>query len=308
MKIKGALYLLAGICMISTAKAQSAADQEAINKLCGCYSVSFNYAETFTTDTVNSYMAKPRTTKSVVEYAFPIEQSSNKIVIQHLLVIPDGRGTVIKHWREDWEYEQTTWWEYSQAQEWTKVTVPAEEVKGQWVQTVWEVEDAPRYAGSSNWVRTNQEEFWLNTTDAPLPRREFTKRSDYNILKRTNRIVVSEKGYVHEQDNQKILRKANQADRIIAEEKGYNTYIRLADSECASAVAFWTAAESAYWTDVREAWELKMKASKRIKIQNKVDGNLLYEALDMLYAQQLPTIERKKEIQAVLSKYVKIVE
>jgi len=148
----------------------------------------------------------------------------------------------------------------------------------------------------------------LNTTDAPLPRREFTKRSDYNILKRTNRIVVSEKGYVHEQDNQKILRKANQADRIIAEEKGYNTYIRLADSECASAVAFWTAAESAYWTDVREAWELKMKASKRIKIQNKVDGNLLYEALDMLYAQQLPTIERKKEIQAVLSKYVKIVE
>lgn len=296
--------LLAGLLLAASAQAQSPSDQQAIKQLCGCFAVTFNYAETFSTDTVTKHFAKPRKTASVVEYAFPIEESPQKIVIQHLLVIPNGKGTVIKHWREDWEYEQTSWWNFTNDQEWTKVTVPKAAVKGQWVQTVWEVDDAPRYAGSSNWVNTNNQLFWLNTTDAPLPRREFTKRSDYNILQRSNKIVFTGQGYNHEQDNLKILRNPGKVDQLIAEEKGFNTYIRLADADCAQARKYWSVAAQDFWTDTREAWSLLMQDAKRIKLHKKVNGLLLYQALDGLYEQNLTGVKRKEALLKMIGTYI----
>jgi len=306
MKVKFILGMLLGLGSITSLRAQSTTDLEAIKQLCGCFRVSFDYAETFTTDSINQYYAKAKTAKTVVEYAFPIVESDSRIVIQHLLVIPDGRGTVIKHWREEWEYEQNQWWEYSGPQEWTKKTVPAEQVKGQWVQSVWEVEDAPRYAGSAAWIQANKEIFWLNTSDAPLPRREFTKRSDYNILNRTNRIVVSPHGYVHEQDNKKILRFADQNDQVIAEEKGYNTYRRIREEDCANARRFWTQEQAEYWAEIRKSWDLILRKHTKIQIKQKVNGQLLYEALDILYAKNLNSADRTAAITAILNQYVMI--
>ena len=65
------------------------------------------------------------------------------------------------------------------------------DAKGKWLQTVWEVDDAPRYQGISNWVNIDGKTYWENTADAPLPRREYTKRKDYQIMKRGNKIVVN---------------------------------------------------------------------------------------------------------------------
>ena len=92
-------------------------------------------------------------------------------------------------------------------------------MKGKWVQSVWEVSDAPRYQGASNWVTTDGITFWQNTAGmAPLPRREYSVRDDYNILKRTNRIILTNNGWVHEQDNQKIIR-GEGIDKLLVEEK-----------------------------------------------------------------------------------------
>ena len=53
--------------------------------------------------------------------------------------------------------------------------------------------------------------------DAPLPRREYTKRNDYNVLKRINRHEIKDFGWVHEQDNLKILRE--NSDNLLLKKK-----------------------------------------------------------------------------------------
>ncbi|RYH09545.1 hypothetical protein EON65_40040, partial [archaeon] len=125
----------------------------------------------------------------------------------------------MKHWREEWTYENPVYWRYKGDRLWVKEILKPEDVKGKWTQSVWEVSDEPRYQGLSQFVNLDNKIIWQSTTDAPLPRREYSVRSDYNILKRTNRINIVENGYVHEQDNIKIQR-ANGEDKILVEEKG----------------------------------------------------------------------------------------
>lgn len=304
MKIKKTILSFFLLVIVWSATAQTKQDKEALKDLCGCFAVTFNYAETFTNDTIHKKTAHPMDNFAVTEYEFPIEESPKKIVIQHLLVIPDGKGTVIKHWREDWEFEKNVLWQYDKDKTWRKVQRKPSDVKGQWTQTVWEVDDAPRYQGTSEWVKTNNQLFWLNTTDAPLPRREYTTRHDYNVMNRTNRIIVTPGGYMHEQDNKKIIRQDGHADSLLAEEKGYNNYVRLPDTACAQAKAFWSQAKSGFWTDVRNVWEQKMAASDAIQLVGKVNDKFLYEALDDIEKKGLAGSERKQTIQKVLEQYI----
>lgn len=58
--------------------AQTAQDKASIDKLCGCFAVTFNYAETFTNDTMNTFKSHPRDNRSVVEYELPIRQDAEK--------------------------------------------------------------------------------------------------------------------------------------------------------------------------------------------------------------------------------------
>jgi len=293
-----------GTVALST-QAQTTQEQQAIKQLCGCFAVTFNYAETFTNDTTKTMASHLMDTNAVLEYEFPIEETPKKVVIQHILIVPGG--PMIKHWREEWAYEQTTLWQYDKDKEWVKTTLSPDEVKGKWTQSIWEVSDAPRYQGVSDWVSTNHELFWLNTTDAPLPRREYTIRDDYNVLNRTNRIIVSDKGYMHEQDNKKIIRRAGQPDSILTYEKGYNKYVRMSDSKCEGARAFWTKDKAEFWADVRAVWAEKMDKANRIKVKGAIDNQLLYEALGEVEDKKLSGDKRKKAIERVMNRYISIV-
>lgn len=121
---------------------------------------------------------------------------------------------------------------------WVKQEQKPEQYKGKWTQTVWEVDHAPRYQAVSEWITTEGKTFWQATTNAPLPRREYTVRSDYNILKRGNRLLLTDGGWTHEQDNDKLL-VAGTAQKLIAQEKGYNIYTKPADAKCAYAKTWW---------------------------------------------------------------------
>ena len=102
--------------------------------------------------------------------------------IQHLLVVgPPDQQMVIKHWRQDWIYENTNFYMFNGDNQWQFVNKPKSEVKGQWTQKVYQVDDSPRYQGSASWVHVDGKSYWENITSAPLPRREYTKRSDYNV-------------------------------------------------------------------------------------------------------------------------------
>lgn len=261
--------------LVATTGINAQADgKKIVDKLCGCFEVSFKYAETFAPDADYKYHDREEI-GGTAELALPIEVSDKKIVIQHLLIV--GNNTVVKHWREEWTYENPVIWKYKGDRTWVKETVSEEEVKGKWTQTVWEVADEPRYQGFSQFVNLDGKIFWQNSTDAPLPRREYSVRNDYNILKRTNRLNITDSGYLHEQDNQKIIR-SNGTDRLLVEEKGHNIYKRIAEKECTAAKTYWEKNQG-YWGRVRKIWADYITTHNTISLKNKIGDKMLHEYL-----------------------------
>lgn len=257
---------------INTATAQT--PDKNINNLCGCFDVEFKYAETFSPNE-NYKFHERETISGGLELVFPVEASDKKIVLQHLLVITDK--VIIKHWREDWTYENPIIWKYQGDKTWKKEIQKPEAVKGKWTQSIWEVSDEPRYQGTSEWVNVNGQNIWQSTTDAPLPRREYSKRSDYNLLNRTNRIIITDTGYLHDQDNRKII-KENSSENLLVEEKGMNRYKKLDETTCNAAKVWWEK-NKIYWEKVRAIWEEKIANISTIKLETKVNDKVLHEYL-----------------------------
>ncbi len=269
-------YLMIAVMCIVTLSAFSQNKKKdeiaAIKSMCGCYEVKFNFSETFSPD--KDYEYHDKYASGALELVLPIEESKNKISLQHLLVI--GDSMIIKHWRQDWIYENTDFYSYDKNNNWTYTSKDKSEVAGQWTQKVYQVDDGPRYEGSATWVLSDGRQYWESTTDAPLPRREFSKRSDYNVMKRRNRQEITSYGWVHEQDNEKIQRDSN--DEILAFEKGWNTYTKVDDSKCKIAETWWDNNE-AYWTDVKKVWTQIFDKKEDLAINMKVNDKVLFQRL-----------------------------
>ena len=269
------IYTLLSLLFLNgTMLAQQKPDATNVNKLCGCFDVEFKYAETFSPDQQYKFHDRDEISGGT-EYIFPVEVADRKIVLQHLLVITDSM--IIKHWREDWTYENPVRWVYKGNKTWEKTILKPEEVKGKWTQSVWEVSDAPRYQGASDWVVLDGKLQWQNTADAPLPRREYSVRSDYNILRRTNTIIIGDSGWVHDQNNQKIIRQ-NGVDRLLVEEKGINSYHRVDESACAGAKIYWERNKD-FWTRVRKTWDNYTVSHTVVQLKGEVNGKVLHDVL-----------------------------
>ena len=225
-----------------------------------------------------------------------IEDEADKLAIQHILIVQDTM--LIKHWRQDWEFENTRLFEYQADKSWTLEDLPQEAVKGQWTQKVYQVDDSPRYSGTATWTHVDGKEEWENTTAAPLPRREYSKRHDYNIMLRENQVKLTDYGWVHEQDNVKILRDAAGTDHEIAQEKGYNIYKRVPDSRCAAAQEWWET-HKAVWAKVRTQWDALLANNQQLKLKSKVADKRLYE-----YLFELKPEAGSEEIKAILTQFI----
>lgn len=282
MRIKTVLFsasvLLAGLA----AKSQESKKQEdikAIKSMCGCYEVKFNFTETFSYPK-DSATYKPSATKHDygLEWVELVENNPNKLVLQHLLIVGKTENDIVKHWRQDWLYENTELYSFFKDKTWKYKKLTAKDVKGQWSQKVYQVDDSPRYEGTASWVHVDGTDYWKNIADAPLPRREFTKRDDYNVLKRRNIHEITKFGWIHEQDNDKLIRDDNGTDVLLAQEKGVDVYTKVEDSKCKAAQDYWkTNAE--LWKKVRAKWELVYQRDKDLTMQKKVGGKNLYEFL-----------------------------
>lgn len=254
-------------------------DKQSIKDMCGCYEVTFNFAETFNYSKDSLYKPSHNEISSGLEWAEMITDEDNKIVIQHLLQVGNpAEPMVVKHWRQDWEYENTDFYTYNANDNWKYVKKPAAEVKGQWTQKVFQVDDSPRYEGSGSWVHVDGKNYWENTSDAPLPRREYTVRSDYNVTVRGNRVEITNKGWIHDQDNEKVIRENGKEDVILAREKGLNTYIKVEDSRCAVAAKWWKD-NGKKWALVRNKWDEVYARNKNLSLEEKVDNKHLYKFL-----------------------------
>ncbi|MCG1036926.1 DUF6607 family protein [Polaribacter sargassicola] len=291
------LLIVASITM--HAQSKKTKDQKAIKEMCGCFEVTFNFTETFNYSKDSTY--KPSKTKvdRGLEWAGLVTDENNKISIQHLLQVGNpAEPMIIKHWRQDWLFENTDFYMFNADNNWTFEQKNKKDVKGQWTQKVYQVDDSPRYEGSSTWVHVDGKKYWENTTPAPLPRREYTQRSDYNITLRTNRHEITNYGWVHDQDNSKVIRKEGDSDFVLAKEKGYNTYVRVDDSKCKAAADWWKA-NGNKWLSVRNKWNEIYGRNKNLSLESKVDNKALYKHL---FSDE---ITKEEDINTIIESFVK---
>lgn len=299
--ITKSLYLsavMALTCGLGFSQDKKQQDIKSIKSMCGCYEVKFNFAETFQYPK-DSAAYKPSQTKheSALEWVELVEDTPNKISMQHLLIVSDDM--IIKHWRQDWLFENTDFYLFDKNTSWKYKKLDKKTVKGQWTQKVYQVDDSPRYEGSATWVHVDGQDYWANVTDAPLPRREHTKRNDYNVLKRRNIHEITSTGWNHEQDNQKLIRDDSGKDVLLAEEKGMDIYTKVADSKCLAAQKWWKE-NNALWKNVRDKWQTLFERNKDLNLEAKVNKKALYSLLFDLKPNAI-----KSESDAIIDKFVK---
>lgn len=243
-------------------------DRQAILSMVGEYKVKFEFEEF---EPVRGYQPKPCYRSGAYELVILVEDAPERIVLQHLLVHP-RMGFVIKHWRQDWHYEVSTRLEFVQDQIWCVKPVEPDEVAGSWTQSVYEVSDAPRYSGTGKWVHEQGASTW--TSDRcwrPLPRREYSKRSDYNALNVVNVHRITESGWEHEQHNRKVVRNGESEVLELVKERGSNTYRLITGYDFGSGYRYWSRTED-YWSRIRQEWHNRIELHQGAFLAYPVDG------------------------------------
>ncbi|MES0874915.1 DUF6607 family protein [Sinimarinibacterium thermocellulolyticum] len=246
-----------------------ARDRAAILAMQGEYQVSYTFKETAALK--SGYTPRRQKTDGAWEVVILVEDSPRHIVLQHLLVSSDGTQ-VIKHWRQDWHYEATSRWEFTEDQTWRLHPLPEERIAGHWTQCVYEVSDAPRYCGTGRWNHRYGVSTWTSDRSwRPLPRREYTQRSDYNALNAENRHTITPSGWTHEQDNTKTVRDGSRTRETLVREFGFNDYRLIEGFDFSPAYDYW-ARTKAYWANVRAEWTRRLAADGGIRLRTAVDG------------------------------------
>ncbi len=90
----------------------------------------------------------------------------------------------------------------------------------------------------------------------------------------------------------------NGKDLIIAQEKGYNTYVKVDDSKCKAAQDWWKK-NSDKWSRVRSKWDEVYGRNMTLKLESKVDNKVLYKHLFS------DKVSSKDEINGVIDAFVK---
>ncbi|WP_242111473.1 DUF6607 family protein [Luteimonas aquatica] len=244
-------------------------DHASILAMQGEYIVDFAFDETVLLQP--GYERHPAMRSGGNETVIVVEDTPARVVLQHILV-DEKSGHVTKHWRQDWVYEAPNRFEFSADQTWTVRALPAEQTRGAWTQCVFEVSDAPRYCGTGRWTYDNGIPTWTGDPSwRPLPRREYTKRSDYNAISAVNRHTITPAGWTHEQFNTKVRREADGRQIELAREFGFNDYQKTKDVDFKPAYAYWEATRD-YWAKVRARWDGLLSKPPGLRLKTKIDG------------------------------------
>jgi hypothetical protein len=263
-------------------------DRRAILAMAGPYRTSFEFIETVGY-TPGFERSRPYQSWGT-EYIHVVEAREDFIQLQHIMVMfvamADGGivGPIVqKHWRQDWHYEKPQLLAFAGHDTWERVTADAAQVEGAWAQSVYQVDDSPRYEALGRWEHYADFSTWIsNTTWRPLPRRESTVRDDYHVLEGTNRHTIIHNGWVHEEENYKVVLDgsgARAAERpYLAKELGVNRYERIKDFDWSAGDEYWTQT-GPFWADVRAVWQEYFDAQPSLDIVEEANGVPLFAAL-----------------------------
>jgi hypothetical protein len=190
---------------------------------------------------------------------------------------------VTKHWRQDWQYEPTHIVEYRGRDRWQRRKLDASQAKGVWQQTVYQVDESPRYASVGRWDHSASFSTWVSgETWRPLPRREWSVRDDYQVLVGTNRHTVSPTGWVQEENNLKtVLTEARAIDPsrpYVAREYGVARYERIREVDFAQADEYYGKTKQ-FWDQVRDEWAQVFSKQGEVTLKGPVDKLGLFHPL-----------------------------
>ena len=234
---------------------------QAVRSMAGCYLVDYSYVEVESLKpgyTRDARVYDVNRDKSAKEWITAEMLSPRRVRLQRILFLTDLRGairegSVIKHQSEDWEYEAPYLYDFVAPRSWQVRDLKA--TPGLWTRRVTNLDDGPRYQCAAAWKADTAYPEWTCSSYAPIPGRETRdmKRSDYDTLDRTTRIIVYGQSWLERQDNVKTIHRDGTRTPL-AREVGKNWSARLPDGECEAARAF-AAPRQAFWGLVRVVWD-----------------------------------------------------
>lgn len=269
---------------IAAAPNAFARDRAAILSLAGDYRVSFHFMESL------GFAADYKPTRPyhswATEHVRVIEDTGKFISLQHTLVMffknPDGTESapmLQKHWRQDWTYGDTDLHTFRGDDTWARRRVPSAEAAGAWSQAVFGVDDAPRYEALGRWEHRGNLSTWTGENAwRPLPRREHTTRTDYDVMEGSHRIVLTPTGWLHEQFNWKrVAGEKSPTASYVGEEIGLDRYERITAPSLVAADENWKKT-GPYWAIVRRIWAETFAKHERFTLRDLVAGKPLFES------------------------------
>lgn len=250
-------------------------DRQAILKMAGNFKVTFDFEETYPVAPDYKPLSKPYH-EEAIEVVTVAEDTPERITLQHLLVVGSAeKSHVIKHWAQIWTWQDTRILDYAGSDgvdAWERDTATGDEAKGQWSQLVTSVDDTPRYESLGKWTHELGESSWISQpTRRPLPRREYEARDDYDYLVVLNRHTLTPTGWVHAQDNKKVVDRDGKKF-VLSRETGLNQYNRT-DDPLASKATEWWAENSTVWNSIRNFWvDAGEKPGAKFSYETMLDG------------------------------------
>lgn len=267
---------------------QQERDRRAILAMSGTYRVTFDFLEVVPFTVLDKPVAPYQSWGTEKVY---VDRDDGKFIsLVHILemriVLEDGsisEPMVTKHWRQDWQYEPTHIVEYRGRDQWQRRKLDPARVKGVWLQTVYQVDESPRYASVGRWEHSSSFSTWLSgETWRPLPRREWSVREDYQLLVGTNRHTVMPTGWIQEENNLKtVLTDARVVDPslpYVAREYGVARYERIRDADFAQADEYYGKTKQ-FWDQVRDAWTQVFAKRGEVTLKGPVDKLGLFHPL-----------------------------
>jgi hypothetical protein len=234
------------------------ADRAAILSMVGTFEVTFQFTEDAALAPDYKIVSEPYE-EHAMEVVLVAEDTAERIILQHLLLVINPKkkaDMVIKHWAQVWTWQDTKMLSYSGQDgidEWSCVSLSAHEAAGKWTQLVTSIDDTPRYEGSGKWQHKLGVSTWKGTDTArPLPRREYSKRHDYDQILGSNTHTVGVNGWLHFQDNFKVITRDG-TPTALAHETGLNQYVRTESPRAEIAVSWWKENQGT-WDGIREFW------------------------------------------------------
>lgn len=292
-------------------------DRRAILAMAGPYRTSFDFLE------IAGYSpefepAAPYQSWST-EYVYLLEDSGDFISLQHVIVMFFQNGdeisgpVVMKHWRQDWQFEKSEVLAYSGNQTWQKEAVPEDGQPGSWSQAVFQVDDSPRYESWGHWDHKESFSTWESAeTWRPLPRRESSVRDDYQVLEGINRHSILPNGWLHEEVNYKLAlgeKDNSSSKRYLAKELGVNRYELILDHDFSKGDEYMQKT-GPFWAEVRAIWNLIIAEEDGFQLRKDVEGEPMFMRLfsaaeAAASGEEYGAARTAEEIRAIIDDYMR---